>query len=259
MSDMIDHLIAQIITLHVKLLACRERLAVDTDSEALHDLRTSVRRLRSQVRPLRGLPGVEPLESAAKALGTLTTPLRDGEVLGAALIAQGAEQAGRKRLQGRGPSYASVARSPQLTRLLAAVDAFPAFMRGAERDGLIQGLDKHIEKRLRKQWRKLAAALQDPEHDRHRLRLLIKRARYADEAYPQFGHAPKKLQRTLKRAQGDLGDWHDRLQWLLQAQQHADLAGCVSGWAHELEEAERRSDSTLDALGEALAHHKPGQ
>lgn len=259
MSDMLDHLIAQIITLHVRLLACRERLAVDTDSEALHDLRTTVRRLRSLVRPLRGLPGVEQLESAAKALGTLTTPLRDAEVLGAALITQGFEQAGRRRLQGRGPSYASVARSPQLTRLLGAVDAFPAFLRGADRDGLIRALDKRIEKRLRKQWRKLTEALQDPNHDRHRLRLLIKRARYADEAYPQFGHAPKKLKRTLKRAQGDLGDWHDRLQWLLQAQQHADLAGCISGWQHQLEEAERRSDSTLDALGAALARRKPGQ
>ncbi|MFA7892901.1 CHAD domain-containing protein [Pseudomonas putida] len=259
MSDMVDHLIAQIITLHVKLQACRERLAVNTDSEALHDLRTTVRRLRSLVRPMRGLPGVEQLENAAKAMGTLTTPLRDGEVLGAALIAQGFEQAGRRRLQGRGPSYARVARSPQLTRLLAMVDAFPAFMRSADRDGLIQALDKRIEKRLRKQWRKLAEALQDPDHDRHRLRLLIKRARYADEAYPQFGHASKNLRRTLKRAQGDLGDWHDRLQWLLQAQQHADLAVCIGPWQRQLGEAERRSDSTLNALGDALAHRKPGQ
>ena len=67
---------------------------------------------------------------------------------------------------------------------------------------------------------------QDPAHDRHRLRLLIKRARYGDEAYPQLDHAGKQLRRLLKQAQGDLGDWHDRLQWLLQARDHADLALC---------------------------------
>lgn len=259
MSDMLDHLVAQVITLQVRLLACRERLAADTDSEALHDLRTSVRRLRSLLRPLRGLPGVEQLESAAKALGALTTPLRDAEVLGAALVAQGAEQAGRKRLEKRGPSYASVARSPQLTRVLAMVDAFPVFLRAADRDGLVRSLDKRIGKRLYKQWGKLDEALQDPDHDRHRLRLLIKRARYGDEAYPQYGHTGKKLRRTLKRAQGDLGDWHDRLQWLLQAQQHTDLSSCVAGWERELKASERRSDETLDALGRALAHRKPGQ
>ena len=64
--------------------------------------------------------------------------------------------------------------------------------------------------------RTLRKALADPAHDRHRLRLLIKRARYGDEAYPQLDHAGKKLQRLLKKAQSDLGDWHDRLQWLLQ-------------------------------------------
>ena len=57
MSAMLDHVVAQIVALQVRLLACRERLAADTDSEALHDLRTTLRRLRSLLRPLRGLPG----------------------------------------------------------------------------------------------------------------------------------------------------------------------------------------------------------
>jgi CHAD domain-containing protein len=58
--------VAQIVALQVRLLACRERLAADTDSEALHDLRTTLRRLRSLLRPLRGLPGVEQLEEAPR-------------------------------------------------------------------------------------------------------------------------------------------------------------------------------------------------
>ncbi|MFK0095932.1 CHAD domain-containing protein [Pseudomonas sp. NPDC090592] len=253
MSAMLDHVVAQILAVQVRLLACRERLAADTDSEALHDLRIGLRRLRSLLRPLRGLPGVEQLDDAASALGTLTTPLRDREVLAAELMRRGFAAAGQQRLEGRGRTFASVAASLQLTRVLAIVDAFPLFLRAAGREGLVESLEKRIDKRLVKQWRKLHEALQDPAHDRHRLRLLIKRARYGDEAYPQLDHAGKKLQRLLKKAQSDLGNWHDRLQWLLQAREHADLSPCKVVWEQELHEAERQSDVTLDALLQALA------
>lgn len=253
MAAMLDHVIAQVLAVQVRLLACRERLAADVDSEALHDLRISLRRLRSLLRPLRGLPGVEQLEDAAKALGTLTTPLRDREVLAAHLIGQGHEQVGRQRLQGRAKTFASVAASRQLTRVLAIIDNFPLFLRVSAREGLVDDLGKRIDKRLRKQWRKLEKALADPAHDRHRLRLLIKRARYGDEAYPQLRHAGKKLQRLLKRAQGDLGDWHDRVQWLLLVREHADLAPFKAAWERELHEAEGQADITLQALQAALA------
>ena len=135
MSAMLDHIVAQLLTLQVRLLACRERLAANTDSEALHDLRTSLRRLRSLLRPLRGLPGVEQLEEAARSLGTLTTPLRDREVLAAELIGHGYAEAGERRLARWDNTFASVAASPQLTRLLAIVDVFPLFLRAAEREG----------------------------------------------------------------------------------------------------------------------------
>ncbi|WP_460418637.1 CHAD domain-containing protein [Pseudomonas sp. microsymbiont 2] len=252
MSAMLDHVVRQVLALQVRLLACRERLAADTDSEALHDLRISLRRLRSLLRPLRGLPGVEQLEGAAGSLGTLTTPLRDREVLAAQLIKRGHLQAGERRREGRARTFASVAASPQLGRVLAILDAFPLFLRAADREGLVQGLAKRIDRRLQKQWRTLGKALEDPAHDRHRLRLLIKRVRYGDEAYPQLDHAGRKLQRLLKQAQGDLGDWHDRLQWLLQVREHSDLAGCKVAWEHELHAAEGRSDLTLEALRQAL-------
>jgi hypothetical protein len=74
MSDLIDRLVAQVLGLEVRLLACQARLSARTDPEALHDLRTTVRRMRSLLRPLRGLPGVEQLEAAASAVGSLTTP-----------------------------------------------------------------------------------------------------------------------------------------------------------------------------------------
>lgn len=101
MSAMLDHVVAQVLTLQVRLLACRERLAADVDSEALHDLRTTTRRLRSLLRPLRGLPAVDQLEDAARALGALTTPLRDREVLAAELRERGQQDAAERRLRGR--------------------------------------------------------------------------------------------------------------------------------------------------------------
>ncbi|HWD30134.1 CHAD domain-containing protein [Pseudomonas caricapapayae] len=253
MSVMLDHVIAQVLALQVRLLACQARLAADTDSEALHDLRIATRRLRSLLRPLQELPGVEQLEGAAKALGNLTTPLRDREVLAAQLLERDQLAAAQTRLAHRRETFASVAASAELGRLLAIVDAFPIFLRAAEREGLMRNLHKRIDKRLEKQWSKLREALQDPAHDRHRLRLLIKRVRYAAEAYPQLEHAGRRLQRVLKRAQSDLGSWHDLLQWLLQAEQQRDLAPCVEYWQAQLHEAEQRADITLERLQAVLA------
>ncbi|QYX48013.1 MULTISPECIES: CHAD domain-containing protein [unclassified Pseudomonas] len=253
MSVMLDHVIVQVLTLQVRLLACQARLAADTDSEALHDLRTTTRRLRSLLRPLRELPGVEQLEGAAKALGALTTPLRDREVLAAQLLERQQRDAAQQRLAHRRQTFASVAESAELGRLLAIVDAFPIFLRAAEREGLIRRLHKRIDQRLEKQWQRLRQALVDPAHDRHRLRLLIKRVRYGAEAYPQLEHAGRRLQRALKRAQGDLGDWHDRVQWLLQAEQQPDLAPCVEHWQAQLHAAEQRADATLERLQALLA------
>ncbi|MGH8379441.1 CHAD domain-containing protein [Pseudomonas sp.] len=253
MSVMLDHVIAQVLALQVRLLGCQARLAADTDSEALHDLRTATRRLRSLLRPLRELPGVEQLEGAAQALGNLTTPLRDREVLAAQLLERDQLAAAQARLAHRRETFASVAESVELGRLLAIVDAFPIFLRAAEREGLIRSLRKRIDRRLEKQWKKLREALQDPAHDRHRLRLLIKRVRYAAEAYPQLGHAGRRLQQVLKRAQSDLGSWHDLLQWLLQAEQQRDLAPCVEHWQAQLHQAEQRADFTLERLQALLA------
>src|SRR5471032_977977 len=98
MSALVDRLVAQVLSLEVRLLACQARLSASTDAEALHDLRTTVRRLRSLLRPLRGLPGVEQLEAAAAGVGSLTTPLRDREVLAAYLLAHHQPEAAKRRL-----------------------------------------------------------------------------------------------------------------------------------------------------------------
>ncbi|AZF20425.1 CHAD domain-containing protein [Pseudomonas sp. R3-52-08] len=248
MSALVNQLVAQVIGLEVGLLSCQARLAAVTDDEALHDLRTTVRRLRSLLRPLRGLPGVEQLESAARAVGQLTTPLRDREVLAAYLQQQGHYEAAERRLRLQPEAYRQVAQSSQLAHLLQILDAFPRFIRASQRQKLLKGLRSRIQKRLTKQWKVLDHALKDPEHDRHRLRLLIKRVRYAAEAYPELDKLPASTLSHLKKAQGALGDWHDCWQWLLQAEQQADLKPCVATWRQTMVKAERQADRVLDKL-----------
>ncbi|WP_411379464.1 CHAD domain-containing protein [Pseudomonas sp. MPB26] len=248
MSALVDQLVVQVIGLEVGLLSCQARLAAVTDDEALHDLRTTVRRLRSLLRPLRGLPGVEQLESCASAVGQLTTPLRDREVLAAYLHQHGHHEAADRRLRLQPDAYRKVAQSPELAHLLLILDAFPRFVRACEHQKLLKGLRSRIEKRLAKQWQKLEEGLKDPNHDRHRLRLLIKRVRYAAEAYPELSKLPANAMSRLKKAQGALGDWHDCWQWLAQAEHQADLQPCVAVWHRTMTKAEREADRVLDKL-----------
>ncbi|KAB0498473.1 CHAD domain-containing protein [Pseudomonas moorei] len=251
MSTLVDRLVAHVLGLDVHLLACQARLSARTDPEALHELRTTVRRLRSLLRPLRGLPGVEQLEAAASAVGQLTTPLRDREVLAAYLLQHGQPEAAQRRMAQMVEAYPAVAVSPELAHLLMIVDAFPRFLRAAQRQGLLKGLRRRIEKRLAKQWKKLDEALHDPAHDRHRLRLLIKRVRYGIEAYPELDRLPAKALPRLKSAQSALGDWHDCWQWLARAEQEADLQPCVAVWKTTMVKAEQRADRVLDKLSKA--------
>ena len=245
---MINRLVAHVLGLEVRLLACQARLSARTDPEALHDLRTTVRRLRSLLRPLRGLPGVEQLEAAASRVGDLTTPLRDREVLAAYLLEHDQPQAAHRRMAQMAEAYPAVATSPEVAQLLMILDAFPRFLRASQRQDLLKGLRQRIEKRLAKQWKKLDKALHDPAHDRHRLRLLIKRVRYGIEAYPELDRLPKAAMPRLKSAQGALGNWHDCLQWLAMAEQETDLQPCVADWKTAMAKAEGRADQVLDKL-----------
>lgn len=248
---MIDRLVPHVLGLEVRLLSCQARLSARTDPEALHDLRTTVRRLRSLLRPLRGLPGVEQLETAASGVGELTTPLRDREVLAAYLLDHGQPEAAHRRMAQMAEAYPAVATSTELAQLLMILDAFPRFLRAAQRQGVLKGLGKRIEKRLAKQWKKLDEALHDPAHDRHRLRLLIKRVRYGIEAYPELDRLPKPALARLKSAQGALGDWHDCWQWLLKAEEEPDLQPCVAVWKTTMAQAEQRADRVLEKLDKA--------
>lgn len=251
MKARVNRLIARFIALDVALVATRARLAVRTDGEALHDLRIVVRRLRSLLRPLRGLPGVDLLEELCSEVGHLSSPLRDLEVLVVELERTGQHPAAARRRQALAKGYPRLLEEPALARLHHALGQWPSLLREAEREGLLRRWQKKIHTRLLRQYRRLQVALVDPAHDRHRLRLLVKRVRYADEVWPQQLALPTD---TLKAVQSALGDWHDRLQWCQRAEEEEDLRPCLAHWQRDLAAAEVESDAALLQLQQRLLH-----
>ncbi|MFI8382671.1 CHAD domain-containing protein [Pseudomonas sp. NPDC079086] len=253
MQGLIDEVPRHVLRVQMRLFACRERLRVTTDDEALHDLRIALRQLRSLLRPLSSVALCEDLQQRASELGRLTGPLRDLEVLLGYLQQQGLDSVAQSRQPLLQQGYLQLLDSAPLADLLSALDDWPQQWRQAANGGQLRGLPKLIRQRLRKDRKRLAEALLDPAHDRHRLRLLVKRLRYAAEAYPQLADLPGRMRMQLKQAQSALGDWHDHWQWLLRAEAETDLQSCVPAWRTALQAAEQQADLALQALTASFA------
>lgn len=253
MGRFIEGELQQVLRLQITLYACRERLLAATDPEALHDLRIALRKLRSLLQPLRGVEACDALQQQAAELGRISGPLRDLEVLLAHLQSLGMRDAVSRRQPRLLEGYRALLADDPLPALFEALDQWPHSWRQAAADAELAGLAKRVKRRLAKQQRRLGEALVDPAHDRHRLRLLIKRVRYGAEAYPTLSGLSANTLARLKAAQSALGDWHDRLQWLQRAEQEADLAACVDTWRTALQAAEEAVDLQLLMLQEDFA------
>jgi CHAD domain-containing protein len=238
----------RIIELHIRLFACTARLQAQTDEEALHDLRIALRRLGSLLRPLRREKLCAALAQAAAALGDASGPLRDLEVLATELDNRGLPHAARLRRAHLAAGYVSLLEGLPLRRLLILLDDWAEDQRQALYHGEWQAQGRAVAKYMRKQGRQLAVALRDPAHDRHRLRLLIKRLRYCCEAWPQHADLHAAVHKALRDAQSALGDWHDHWQWLQRLQTEPDLAPCADIWRERLQQAEIVADLALQAL-----------
>ncbi|WP_271407522.1 CHAD domain-containing protein [Pseudomonas sp. Q1-7] len=249
----VDSVIAQVLGLEIGLHHTVARLACRTDAEALHDLRINLRKLRSLLRPMRRLGVPRALDEAAADVGRLTTPVRDLEVLIVELERQGFRDQAQRRKQLLESRYAAIETSATLQRFLAQLDGWPARMREAQREGELDRLRLRVKTRLQRQLQRLREVLADPTFDRHALRLLVKRMRYAHEAYPGLSPLPRDAVPVLKAVQSALGDWHDHFQWCLRADQEADLLVLKDRWeiagAAELTAAEVE----LSILAECLA------
>jgi CHAD domain-containing protein len=248
MQGLIDEVPQHVLRIQVRLFACRERLLADTDAEALHDLRIAVRQLRSLLRPLSSIEACAELQLRAAELGRLTGSLRDLEVLQIYLREHGFKIVAEARQPLLMQGYASLLGSAPLAQLMNALNDWPQQWREAAGSGQLRGLRRLIKQRLRKDRKHLVHALGDPAHDRHRVRLLVKRLRYAAEAYPSLTELPARTRKCLKQAQATLGDWHDHWQRLVRADVEADLQPCVSVWREAIQHAEQQADLALLAL-----------
>lgn len=238
----------RIIELQVRLYACSARLQMQTDDEALHDLRIALRRLRSLLRPLRKQELCMALEKAASAVGDASGPLRDLEVLAGELERRGQPQAAKiRRMQLEGGRSRLLDGVPML-KLGILLDEWPEDQRRALCDGEWRVRGRAVGRYMHRQRQELAEALRDSSHDRHRLRLLIKRIRYCAEAWPQRVQLSGAELKALRKVQSALGDWHDHWQWLQRVLIEPDLAPCAAAWRDCLAQAEQDADQALSEL-----------
>jgi len=247
-----DNYVTEIRGLEEALLGAYRRLDEAADEEALHDLRISVRRIRSLITPLRSQPESQALRKAAADVGRLTTPTRDLEVLIVELQKRGHDTLADVRRQRLQTEYRQIVAAPELQRLFAALQQWPAAFRESKIGGDSQKLKRIIGKALTKQVKKLHAALEDAEFDRHQLRILVKRTRYLTDAFPQLSPLPSAATKSLKKAQAALGAWHDHFQWGLAVRRESDLQPLALQWKEASEQELKEAEVALSELARLL-------
>lgn len=247
----VDDFVAQIISLEVALYHARARLQANSDSEALHDLRIAVRKIRSLLRPLRNMAQVIELNQAAAEVGRATTPTRDLEVIADELRKMGYSQQAMRRSALLKEQYRKIAASPLLGKLFAELDQWPEMFRTAERAGELVDVKRQIEKALKKRITQLIAGLRDKQFDRHELRIIVKNARYLSDAFPTLSPLRATSRAQLKSVQASLGSWHDHHQWCLRAEAEPDLLEIAPYWQAASEQALADAELKLASL---LAH-----
>ncbi len=245
MSQLAKQLPNRVIALEVRFYACVARLRERTDEEALHDLRITLRTLRSVLRPLRNRAVVAVLEQAAAAVGRISGPVRDAQVLLAELQRLGLNSRLISRQSSIDTAIEQLLASAELTQLCNAFADFTRHWRQSVRTAEQRHLRATLSRALHKDKRRLQTLLDEPVIDWHRVRVWVKRLRYADASYLQLDVLTYNERRLLRRLQATLGDWHDRLQWLASSGQDAALLGCRAGWQAQAETALQTSETLL--------------
>lgn len=248
----VDHYIAQFVALEVKLLNARERLRASTDDEALHDLRIAVRRIRSLLIPIRHLEQASTLKEATAEVGRFTTPARDLEVMALELEERGLPIAAEARRSSLNERYQVIVKSPVLGALFTAIDSWPAIFRASPAGQDDKALRSAVTKAMTKLLDKMHLAVDDENHDRHELRILVKRARYLTEAFRELSPLSTEAAKSLKKVQGALGSWHDHHQWCLRSLEEPDLQPLESIWAQASERELAQAEMELKELQKLL-------
>jgi CHAD domain-containing protein len=212
------------------LLDADHVIGMDLAPEGVHEARVAARRIRSHLRVFGVLYDDDEREGLRAELAWLTDvlgPLRDADVLLATLgelvgglthdadVASGARLLHRAQAE-RDEAFATMSAALDssryvdlLERVVALADAPPA-VQAADEPALaaLPGL-------VALPWRSLGRAVADldrdvPDDSYHRVRILVRRARYAAEvAVPLFDDPASNLVRDLGATQDILGAMHD--------------------------------------------------
>ena len=198
-----------------------------TDPEYLHQLRVGLRRMRSALRIFRGLGEREAFDALSARFKALMPELgaeRDWDVLCAQLAAaQGRSDPHRVRLLRRARARQSAARSR--ARALVASAPFQLSLLGALRwmhetpwragpdeEPRLVRYATHVLTRLERKLSRQGEAMEwSDAAQRHRLRIRVKRLRYACEPFVElFGrHAMRRTLERLEALQDILGELND--------------------------------------------------
>lgn len=246
---------AAAIAAQLRAMTAEHDKAMTGDAEAIHRLRVATRRLRAALRMLREVAPDNEADSAGDELGWLCGAIgavRDLDVL-AQLLQDRATRLESGFIRALAPLSDTIRhqRALEQERLVAALDS--------ERyGGLVQRLGaiapvpaadsatlgavaaRLVRPQLRAMLR-AGAGLDEasPPETLHRLRVRVKKLRYAIELLRMVGGKPaRKILRRLERVQERVGMYHDAV----------TAAAWLRGWA-----AESRDVSALMAAG-ALIH-----
>jgi CHAD domain-containing protein len=233
----------------------------EKDTEAVHDFRVALRRVRTLLRPARGVFGKKrllPIADGLRAYARATSALRDEEVLQETLRDLPLEEGLRVKVDGWLGRRARVERAHRAEVIRMLADGAPvlpaASGEGAGGEGAPPALEaclEQLERRLDRPKKKKrraeklgriaiaealagarALAVADPADGAamHALRIRFKRLRYAAEAFsPALGERAERAAVSAARMQKRLGSLHDVDEALLRVRRARGLGAAERG------------------------------
>lgn len=227
------------------------QLAEPSATEALHQTRIAMRRLRSLLRPWRGKGDwFVAVGNMAAELGRETGPWRDKQVLVQELEQRGAYYQAASRRAAMLTGSTLIGSDLRFRLLLLAIINLQQRLSDGRDDYRLEPniLDDYAQKLIKK----LLKTLQKKNPDLHEVRKEIKKLRYLYQAYSEYLEPGPKLVKSLRRAQNELGEWHDNLQWLMISERETDLGCCRDHWQAEIDHRVRRARKRLKKLRKLL-------
>lgn len=225
-------------------------------SEAVHDARVAVRRLRSDLGTFRAFVDrgeAREVRSELRWLGAELGAVRDADVLLDRMAGEAGERTRDREVRAAILRPLAAERAAAHRELVTAMGGRRAsalmldLVRWSESPPLADPLprrspDAVVRRAVQREWkatRRLARDLDDdaPDESFHELRKQVKRTRYALQASRRFEPTPKGVVRRLGAVQDHLGDIQDAVVQMIWLAEHAPTlppdAAFVAGQVHE--------------------------